>query len=223
MKPSIRSLIFTTFLMSTFTASLHGQMPTGVEVKSDPAKVLAETEKLKAEKSKLESEASYYRNAQWFTLVQYLIGFAALAIPALIAVRQLAEQRRAQQERARTDSELLAIRARVDASLKAAEIAMNAPTTGQIRSRAQILSTLLQDLVPDFGKTLAGLDFTKIGLASYRSRFSTLLDAIASEPDHALLFVEIYDTLFPEDDANSHGCIAALLRQLRARQAQSHS
>jgi len=181
------------------------------------AKAQADIEKLNAERDKLRVEASYYRNAQWFSLAQNTIGFAAIVIPIVIAIRQLNAQRTAQQERAKTEFDLLAQRARVDASLKAVEIAMNAPTTGQVRSRAEILSALLQELVPDFGKRLKDLDYSKIGFASYRSRFSTLLEAIASHPNDALLLVEIYNTLFPDDDVNSHGRIKELLQGLRTR------
>lgn len=175
----------------------------------------AEIDKLTAERNKLHAEADYYRNAHWFSLAQNTIAFIAILIPVIIAIRQIGAQKTAQQDRAQTEIELLSLKAKVDASLKAAEIAMNAPTTGQVRARAEILSALLQDLVPDFGNKLKDLDYSRIGFASYRARFLSLLEAVSSHPENAAFIVDVFEKLFPEDDKNSHGRIEALSQHLR--------
>ncbi|HKV95376.1 MAG TPA: hypothetical protein VJW20_22715 [Candidatus Angelobacter sp.] len=160
----------------------------------DPEKLRWEIEKLKAETAKLQK-------SEIPDLWKFLAGiFATVTIPLLLASWQIHTQRKAQQTRAE-----------VDARLKAAEIAMNSQSTGLVRSKAAIIAALLTDLIPNFGTTLKGLDYKKIGYASYRERFLKLLDAISANPDHAELIVKAYNQLFPADDANSHGRISALL------------
>jgi hypothetical protein len=166
----------------------------------------AEVQKDIAEAKKLDAETASLKITPWIGLAQNTVGFLAILIPVLLGVQQLRAQRTALEERAK-----------VDASLKAAEIAMNAPTTGQVRSRAQVLSVLLKDFVPDFGAQLDTLDFEKIGFASYRVRFLSLLEAIASHPEKALLLAETYQTLFPGDDENSRGRITELIMSLKGK------
>ncbi len=194
-------LMFALILSGAGSVELHAQ---GLGTDAEHAR--AETQKLIAEKNKLDAERDYYRRTPWINLGQNLVGLAAVVITIFIGLRQLQEQRSAQ-----------VIRAKVDASIKAAEIAMSAPTTGQVRSRAKILAVLLEDFVPDFGKKLSGLDFTKIGYASYRARFTTLLEAIASHPEKALLIAESYNVLFPDDDKATDGRISKLIQRLRAQ------
>jgi hypothetical protein len=181
---------------------LLAQQPTVAESQ----RLDAEIQKLNAERDKLKAEAASLRRPVWVSLLPNIAGVIALIASLAIGLRQLIEQRQAQ-----------ALRARVDASLKAAEIAMNAPTTGQVRSRADILAVLLKDFVPGFGDQLSTLDFNKIGFASYRSRFSSLLEAISSQPEKALLLTETYAILFPEDDKNSGGRISELKEHLNAQ------
>ena len=92
---------------------------------------------------------------------------------------------------------------------------MAAPTTEQVRNRAAVLGVLLGDLAPNFGQRLKDIDLSQVGFFSYRARLSTLLEAIAGHPEHALLITESYNTLFPDDDKNSKGKIAALLQYLK--------
>jgi hypothetical protein len=164
----------------------------------------AEIEKLNAERDKLRAEAASLKDAPWVTLAQTLIAALAILTPIIIALQQVREQRLAVRERGK-----------IEATLKAAEIAMDAPTSGQVGSRAQILATLLKDLVPDFGNELSNLDFKSIGFNSYRVRFSKLLEAIAGHPEYALLIAETYRILFPNDNKRSDGRIDQLLIRLR--------
>ena len=64
-------------------------------------------------------------------------------------------------------------------------------------ARSKLLQVLLGELAPDLRQQLNILDHNEVGFASYRDRFTTLLEAISSHPENALLITEIYDKLFP--------------------------
>ena len=209
------SLAVAVFVLAGFSEVVSAQTSAPIPTESaDVAKRQAEIDKLNAERDKLLAESAYFSKAQWFSLAQNGAGFLAIVISIVIAGRQITAQHKAQQVQADENSKLLDLRAKVDATLKAAEIAMNAPTTGQLRSRAKLLAALLNDLVPNFGEKLTDLDYDKIGFASHRARFLTLLESIASHPEEAKRLTEIYFRLFPQDDKNSGGNIAKLLEFL---------
>src|SRR4029077_21075359 len=163
----------------------------------DPEKLRWEIEKLKAETASL-------KKSQVPDFWKFLLGvLATVTAPLLLASWQIFAQRRAQQARAE-----------VDARLKAAEIAMNSPSTGQVRAKAAVLTALLADLIPNFASPLRDLDYKKVGFASYRERFLKLLEAISANPDKAHIIVQCYNELFPADDKNSNGKISTLLDSL---------
>src|ERR1700730_11391022 len=174
------------------------------------ARSQAEIEKIYAERDKFRAEEAYFKRSQYFNLGQNFAGFLAIAISVWLAGKQIAAQQKVQTKQAEDAAKLQDHRARVDALLKAAELAIDAPTSGQVRSRAKILSSLLSELVPDFGKKLDALDFSKIGFASYRARFMSLFAAMANSPSEAALLAESYNLLFPNDDEMSHGCVQKL-------------
>ena len=198
-------------LFLQFSQAAAGHAPIAAAADQD-TRDGAEIKKLHAETEKLQAEKRYYEKSPWFSLAQYTIGFLAIIIPVALAFKQVGEQRSVMRERAQ-----------VDASLKAAEIAMSAAATDQVRARALMLGALLKDFVPDFGdKLLSDPMYNSIGLASYRTRFAALLDAIAGHPDEALLFAEIYNLLYPDDDRNSRGRITALLEKLQRGSSEHH-
>ena len=139
MKTPIRVLFF----LAALSVVAIGENPAETPAARELRKSNAEIAKTVAETEKLNAEAANFRNAPWFSIVQYIFGLAAIVTPIVIAIKQIGEQR-----------ELQRMRARVDASLKAAEIAMNAPATDQVHARTKMLAALLQELVPDFGKKL---------------------------------------------------------------------
>ncbi len=180
-------------------------------------KARAETKKLLAEADKLRAEEHNLKNPLVSSSLQILLGLFTVAASVLVAAYQVSQQRVAQKKQAHDALELQHKRARVDALLKAAELAIDAPTTGMMRSRAEILSNLLTDLVPDFGKSLRDLDFTKVGFAAYRQRFMTLFESMAGSPDSAAKIAETYNILFPDDDEMSKMRITRLRQFLAPR------
>jgi hypothetical protein len=218
-------------LLASGTILLAGICATAVAQKAPPAgsasieetkaqaeieRTYAERDKLIAERDKLKMETENYKKNQTLTLLPSFIGLATIVITVLIATRQIAAQQTALRTQAAENSILQQNRSKVDALIKAAELAMDAPTTGMMRSRSKILSALLNDLVPDFGKKLGELDFEKYGFASHRDRFISLLQNIANNPENALLLTESYDILFPQDDKSTKGRINSLREFLKS-------
>jgi hypothetical protein len=158
----------------------------------------AQTNKLAAETRKLELESHTFRAEE---LLKWLLGAAGLTIPFVLAMWQLAKQSANQLEAQAKQADLergkIREQAKLEAQLKAIEIAMSSPTSGGVKNRLQVMKKIMPDWfvnVPD------KLDFENLGFASYRERFLKLIQLIAEHPESKLLAVEAYRALLTEGD-----------------------
>ncbi|MBV9085589.1 MAG: hypothetical protein JOZ62_23185 [Acidobacteriaceae bacterium] len=95
--------------------------------------------------------------------------------------------------------------------LKAAEIALNSPYGGQIKSRAKAIAALFPNELPGFANFTAR-DFT---MYSAPERILELLKLIAANPQNRKDILESYSLLFPRDLEDNGELINKLVEQAR--------